>query len=91
MYRIIGGRGSGKTGNLMLLAKENGASIACSNPHAMEQKAIAYGITGINFIHYKDLLEQGTSADVMVDEMEAFVKYCINRNNLIGYSLTNED
>ena len=41
MYRIIDNRGSGKTGRLMLLAKENDAIIACANPHAMEQKALA--------------------------------------------------
>lgn len=91
MYRIIGRRGSGKTGNLMLLAKETNSAIACLNPQAMRRKAMAYGIAGINFIHYKDLLEHGTSTNVMIDEMETFVKYCINRNNLIGYSLTNED
>ena len=55
MYRIIDSRGSGKTSRLMLLAKETGAIIACSNPSAMRQKAYAYGITGIEFISYKDL------------------------------------
>ena len=39
MYRIIDGRGSGKTSRLMLLAKETGAAIACSNPWAMAEKA----------------------------------------------------
>ena len=92
MYRIIGGRGSGKTGNLMLLAKEQGASIACKNPLAMKQKALAYGITGIDFIHYNDLLDNNTThADVMIDEVDSFIKYCIGSNNLVGYSLTNED
>ena len=42
MIRILDGRGTGKTGRLMLLAKENGAKIACSNPHAMMEKARAY-------------------------------------------------
>lgn len=36
MYRIIGDRSSGKTSQLMLLAKRSGAAIACSNPLAME-------------------------------------------------------
>ena len=35
MYRIIDNRSSGKTSRLMLLAKENNAAIACSNPSAM--------------------------------------------------------
>jgi len=36
----------------MLLAKEHDADFVCSNPRAMEQKAKAYGINGINFISY---------------------------------------
>ena len=48
MYRIIEGRGTGKTLRLMLLAKENNGVIVCSNPHAMRQKAIAYGLTGFD-------------------------------------------
>jgi hypothetical protein len=35
MYSIIDSRGSGKTSRLMLLAKETGSKIACSNPIAM--------------------------------------------------------
>jgi hypothetical protein len=32
MYRIIDGRGTGKTSRLMLLAKENNGVIVCANP-----------------------------------------------------------
>ena len=39
MFRIIDGRSSGKTGRLMLLAKEKNAAIACSNPSALRSKA----------------------------------------------------
>ena len=49
MYRIIDGRGTGKTARLMERAKESHARIACNNPKAMEQKAHAYGIVGIDF------------------------------------------
>ena len=89
MYRIIGGRSSGKTGNLMLLAKEKGASIACKNPHAMRQKALAYGITGIDFISYDDLIN-GWDDNVMIDELEMFIKYATSAE-VIGYTLSNED
>ena len=57
MYRIIDGRGSGKTSRLMLLAKENGATLVCSNPRAMEAKAHAYGIVGIDFMSYADAID----------------------------------
>ena len=90
MYRIIGGRSSGKTSNLMLLAKENNCAIACSNPNAMRQKAHAYGLIGLNFISYSSLFGGQYEGDVMIDEMETFVKQYIDAN-LIGYSLTNED
>ena len=90
MYRIIDSRSSGKTSRLMLLAKENNAAIACSNPSGMKAKAYAYGITGIDFIPYSDLFEGKYEGDVLIDEIDLFVRYFIDAN-LIGYSLTNED
>lgn len=90
MYRIIEGRSCGKTSRLMLLAKETGAAIACSNPSAMRAKAYAYGITGIDFISYSDLFTGGWNDKVLIDEMEDFVRQYTDAN-LIGYSLTNED
>ena len=90
MYRIIAGRSSGKTHELMKLAKETGAAIACSNPNAMRQKAYAYGLTGINFISYSDLFTTSYESDVLIDELETFVHDYIDAN-IIGYSLTNED
>ena len=90
MYRIIDSRSSGKTSRLMLLAKENNAAIACSNPAGMRTKAYAYGIAGIDFIPYSDLFEGKYEGNVLIDEIDLFVRYFIDAN-LIGYSLTNED
>ena len=90
MFRIIDGRSSGKTGRLMLLAKEKNAAIACSNPSAMRTKAYSYGITGIDFISYSDLFEGKYEGNVLIDELDLFVRYFIDAN-LIGYSLTHED
>lgn len=90
MYRIIDSRSSGKTSRLMLLAKENGAAIACANPSAMRQKALAYGITGIEFIPYSHLFNGEYDGSVLIDELEVFVKSFID-SSVIGYSLTNED
>lgn len=103
MYRIIDGRGSGKTSRLMLLAKENGATLVCSNPRAMEAKAHAYGIVGIDFMSYADAIDHMRHPDsrhtsenrrpaMVVDEIEAFVKCALGMNGpLIGYTLSNED
>lgn len=90
MYRIIDSRNSGKTGRLMLLAKETNAAIACMNPHAMKAKAQAYDITDIEFISYSQLFNGEYEGDVMIDELEIFVQNYINCK-LTGYSLSNED
>ena len=91
MYRVINSRGTGKTSSLMLLAKENDAIIACANPHAMEQKALAYGISGLEFISYTDLLKNDYyGSNIMIDEIENFTRFHLS-GKLIGYTLTNED
>ena len=91
MYRIIDSRSSGKTGRLMLLAKETGSVIACMNPSAMRQKAHAYGITGVQFISYSDLFTGEYDEDkVMIDEIEIFVSNYID-GKLTGYTLSSED
>jgi hypothetical protein len=74
----------------MLLAKETNSAIACSNPSAMKTKAYAYGITGIDFIPYSDLFNGYYTGNVLIDELEEFVKGYTDAN-ITGYSLTNED
>ena len=92
MYRIISGRSTGKTYQLMLLAKEKGAKIACSNPAAMKEKALSYGITGIDFISYNELFNKETDNNdkILIDELETYIKDSMH-SSVIGYSLTNED
>ena len=94
MYRIIEGRGTGKTSRLMLLAKENNATFVCSNPDAMRYKAKAYGIEGINFISYGEFLahcRDYSHQKYVVDEIERFSQDALfYRNELIGYTLSLE-
>lgn len=90
MFRIIDSRSSGKTSRLMLLAKETNSAIACSNPNAMKAKAYAYGITGIEFIPYSDLFNGYYDGNVLIDELEEFVRGYTDAH-ITGYSLTNED
>ena len=96
MYRIIDGRGTGKTGRLMLLAKETNGTIICSNPRAMKEKAFSYGIVGVDFISYNDFL-YGAGCEVgnyYIDELEEFLSYVQSaakvRGKLYGYSLSEE-
>lgn len=90
MVRIIDGRASGKTNKLMLLAQENNAIIVCGNPYAMEQKARAYGITGIDFISYAEFVNRSYPEDkrIFIDELERFA---LLFGNVSGYTLSNED
>lgn len=94
MYRIIDSRSSGKTSRLMLLAKENNSVIACSNPYAMREKALGYGITGLTIVSYEDILNKDNDylrgRKVMIDEIESFVQYQLF-TKLTGYTLSNED
>lgn len=89
MIRIIDGRGTGKTSQLMLLAKEHDADFVCSNPRAMEQKAKAYGINGINFISYSQFIDIGSEKEVVIDELENLLTQGICKN-ILGYTISNE-
>ena len=94
MYRIIDKKASGKTRKLMEIAKENKAIFVCSNPRAMEAKAHAYGIVGIDFIDYFTFLDDKGKepANYVVDEIEMLLHYMFGMNrNLTGYTLTNGD
>ena len=96
MYRIIEGRGTGKTSRLMLLAKENNAIFVCENPRAMEYKAQKYGIEGIRFIsyahffnHYQECAYRNQK--YVIDEIEVFIQQALfYHSELAGYTLTLE-
>ena len=92
MYRIIDNRSTGKTSRLILLAKETNSIIACANPNAMYQKALGYGIVGIDFIHYDEInKEEYKDKNIMIDEAELFLKHLCKNNNLVGYTLSMEN
>ena len=89
MKQIIDDRSTGKTSRLFLLAKESKGIIVCKNPDAMREKAIGYGIVGIDFISYKDyptVMAANIGKPVFIDELSAFWKYC--DPNFAGYSET---
>ena len=90
MYQIIDERGTGKTSRLMLIAKENGATIVCANPSAFYNKAEAYGITGLNFISYDEFLDMRglLRGPFLIDEVEGLLRTI---NNVWGYTLSLED
>ena len=90
MYRIIEGRGTGKTSRLMLLAKENNAIFVCGSPSAMRYKAEQYGLTGIEFVSYHDFVTNVYDNNYVIDELECFLRAIMGENQLIGYTLSLE-
>lgn len=92
MERIISGRGTGKTRQLMELAKAENAIFICYNPYAMEQKANNYGITGLIFISYAQFLSQPKRVGdkFVIDELESFVSCISPLNTFIGYTQSEE-
>lgn len=96
MVRIIDGRCTGKTRKLFEAAKERDAVIVCSNPSAFEDKAYGYGIRGLTFISYSDLMfgKHDPDITVMIDELENFLNFLSTCNpvcHIVGYTLSNED
>lgn len=91
MYRIIDGRGSGKTSRLMLLAKEHNGVLVCANPYAMAEKARGYGLIGFDIISYEDYANKNydTTKPCYIDELEKFVKYACG--NFFGYTISEDD
>ena len=97
MYRIIDGRGTGKTSRLLLLAKENNGIVVCHNPEAMREKAYGYGLVGIDFASYYEYTDYldgyGDSIfenkPIFIDEIELFLQ--MFDSNIQGYTISNED
>lgn len=89
MYRIVDRRGTGKTYKLLMLAKENNATVICSNPNALREKAYVYGLSGIDFASYADYATNKVEGRVVIDELENYTRAC--DSNLIGYTFSVED
>lgn len=88
MYRIIDKKCSGKTSRLLLLAKENNGIVVCKDPQKMRDKAYGYGITGINFISYKEFFHNHPTQPCYIDEIDLFLN-SINMN-VDGYTISED-
>lgn len=92
MYRIIEPRGSGKSTNLLLLAKKLNATLVCSNLQYMVNLAHEYGITEVNIVSYDDYLGHGyifKDEKILIDEIDGLLEYL--PGDCIGYSLSEGD
>lgn len=55
MFIISGGKGTGKTRELLEKAKAANGVVACANPTKLTARAYEYGIFGLTFINYDDI------------------------------------
>lgn len=92
MYRILGRRGSGKTINLITLAKETGATLVVSNVEYTVNKMYQLGITGVDIMSYTQFASSQRDHDkqYLIDDIEGFTKIIFGKN-FIGYSQTIDD
>ena len=96
---IVGGRSTGKTRKLLELAKEKDAIVICKNPAAMEYKALAYGIHGLQFASYGDSLtclredvvgEPLCHEKYVIDETKEFFDYLFAAD-CVGFTQTEDE
>lgn len=88
MTHIIDKNCSGKTSRLLLLAKENKGIIVCKDPERTLDKAISYGIVGIDYMSYEEYLNSGSNKLVFIDDLDSFLKYF--DPNISGYTVTED-
>lgn len=92
MIRIINKRATGKTSQLLLLAKESHGLLVCGTPAYVKELADRYGIQDVDIISYSKFLsetyEKKPGQPIFIDEIELFLK---NINKYIhGYTISEE-
>lgn len=69
MERIISGRGTGKTRQLMEAAIQNNGIFVCQNALHMKEKANAYGLHGLNVMSYREFIDEIKDHPLSYSEM----------------------
>ena len=92
MIRIINKRATGKTSQLLLLAKESHGILVCQTPAYVNELAMRYGITDVKIMSYSEFLAKKNSfsrgTPVFIDEIEMFLKSIYPYVN--GYNISDE-
>ena len=70
---IVGTSSIGKTRKLLEFVREQNAVVVCRNPSGMARKAQAYGIFGLSFIGYDEVISSNHIYDGEVYIGEKFV------------------
>lgn len=96
MYKIIDGRGTGKTTRLITLAKETEATIVARDPSYVRYKAERLGIFGIEVLSYEEFLllrSQKPEKQFLIDEIQTLANYLTSKTGgrLLGYTFSDND
>ena len=91
MIKVVGNVSTGKTGRLLLLAKEHNGIVVCKNPAKMMDRAHSYGLTGIDFMSYEEYIEnirkpENNSRYIYIDNLSDFL--IAFDTNILGYTET---
>lgn len=97
MIKVIDKKATGKTGRLLLLAKEQNGVVICGNPDKIRAKAHNYGIVGVDIISYEEYIDflDGCGNDILVnrpifvDELDSLLRQL--DINIKGYSISEDE
>lgn len=97
MIKIIDKKATGKTGRLLLLAKEQNGVVICGNPDKIRAKAHNYGIVGVDIVSYEEYIDflGGYSNNILagrpifIDELDSLLRQL--DINIKGYSISKDE
>lgn len=86
---ILGNAGTGKTRELLEVAKEHNAIVVCKNPDAMRVKAQNYGLYRMDFRRYDELKDIESGVPVVIDELSDFFSN-VYGVDMVGFDMTED-
>ena len=97
MIKVIDKKATGKTGRLLLLAKEQNGVVVCNNPDKIRAKAHNYGIVGVDIVSYEEYIDflDGygnnilTGRPIFIDELDSLLRQL--DINIKGYSISEDE
>ena len=93
MYKIVNGKGTGKTKALLVKAHDDGAIVFCKDAESMIERARGYGLLNMDIRNYPTLLELNelwnSDSKVYIHNIDDFLKFYFG-NLVKGYTMTYE-
>ena len=89
MYKIVNGRGTGKTKALLVKAADEGAIVICRDPDAMKTRALMYGLYDLRIMGYDGFEEARALSEVYIHDVDDFLDWYY-AGAVKGYTMTYE-